>query len=120
MAPEVIVDFIFERGLLFITVENIGDRPAHKVSVRFRQPLHGLGGQKDITSLAMFKNIEFLGPHKSIQTFLDTSQAYFERGEPAQVKAEVTYVDTEGRQYGGIIQHDLDIYRDIIYINRPT
>ncbi len=119
MAPEVIVDFIFERGLLFIAVENIGDRPAHKVSVHFRQPVHGLGGQKDITTLAMFRNIEFLGPHRSIQTFLDSSQSYFERGEPARVELEVAYVDGEGRQFGGIIQHDLDIYRDIIYLNRP-
>ena len=119
MAPEVIVDFLFERGLLFIAVENIGDRPAHKVTVRFRQPIHGLGGQKDITSLAMFKNIEFLAPHRSIQTFMDSSHAYFERGEPAHVGMEVAYIDNEGHQFGGIIQHDLDIYRDIIYLNRP-
>lgn len=119
MAPEVIVDFLFERGLLFVAVENIGDQPAHKVSVRFNQPLHGLGGGKDIASLAMFKNIEFLAPHRSIQTFLDSSQAYFERGEPVKIKAEVAYFDGEGHSYGGPIEHDLEIYRDIIYLNRP-
>ena len=68
----------------------------------------------------MFKNIEFLAPHRSIQTFLDSSQAYFDRGEPSQVKAEVAYADGEGHHYGGTIQHDLDIYRDIVYINRSS
>ena len=119
MAPQVIVDFIFDRGLLFVAVENIGDVPAHKVSVHFTQPLRGLGGRKDIASLAMFKNIEFLAPHRSIQTFLDSSQAYFERGEPVKIKAEVAYFDGEGHSYGGPIEHDLEIYRDIVYINQP-
>ncbi len=63
MAPEVIVDFIFDRGLLFVAVINIGDQPAHKVSVHFHQHLNGLGGTKDIATLAMFRNIEFLAPH---------------------------------------------------------
>ncbi len=119
MAPEVIVDFIFEHGLLFVAVENIGDQPAHKVSVRFLQPLRGLGGTKDIASLAMFRNIEFLAPHKAIQTFLDSSQAFFERHEPVQIKAEIAYIDSQGHTYGGLIEHNLEIYRDIIYINRP-
>jgi hypothetical protein len=119
MAPEVIVDFIFDRGLLFVAVINIGDQPAHKVSVRFHQPLGGLGGTKDIATLAMFRNIEFLAPHKGIQTFLDSSKAYFERGEPVKIKADIAYVDGQGQAYGGPIEHDLEIYRDIIYIDRP-
>ena len=119
MAPEVILDFIFDRGLFFVAVENIGDTPAHKVSVHFNQPLRGLGGRVDIANLALFKNIEFLAPHKSIATFLDSSRAYFERGDPVKIKAEVAYFDGEGHSYGGPIEHDLEIYRDIIYLNRP-
>ncbi len=119
MAPQVIVDFIFERGLLFVAVINIGDAPAHKVNVRFHQPLHGLNGTKDIAALAMFRNIEFLAPHKAIQTFLDSSQAYFERREPVQIKADITYVDGQGHTYGGVIEHDLEIYRDIVYLHWP-
>ncbi len=117
MAPEVIVDFIFDRGLLFVAVINIGDQPAHKVAVHFHQPLRGLNGTKDIATLAMFRNIEFLAPHKTIQTFLDSSQAYFERREPVQIKADITYVDGQGHTYGGLIEHDLEIYRDIVYLH---
>ena len=120
MAPEVILDFIFDRGLLFVAVVNIGDLPAHKVSVRFNAPLRGLGGKKDMARLAMFQNIEFLAPHKSIQTFLDSSQAFFERGEPTQIKAVVAYVDNKGNSYGGQVEHDLEIYRDIVYLHEPA
>ncbi len=120
MAPEVILDFIFERGLLFVAVINIGDQPAHKVSVHFHQPLRGLDGTKDIATLAMFRNIEFLAPHKGIQTFLDSSKAYFERGDPVHIKADIAYVDSQGHAFGGPIEHDLEIYRDIIYINSPN
>ncbi len=119
MAPEVILDFIFDRGLLFAAVVNIGDLPAHKVSVRFKAPLRGLGGKVDIARLAMFQNIEFLAPHKAIQTFLDSSQAFFARNEPTRVKAEIAYVDGKGNSYGGPIEHDLEIYRDIVYLNWP-
>ncbi len=120
MAPEVIVDFIFDRGLLFVAVINIGDQPAHKVSVHFHQPLRGLNGTKDIAALAMFRNIEFLAPHKAIQTFLDSSQAYFERREPVQIKADIAYVDGQGHNYGGLVEHNLEIYRDIVYLYQPN
>ena len=42
--PDVIVDFVFDDGLLYATVANIGDRPALKVSCRFEPTFHGLGG----------------------------------------------------------------------------
>ena len=31
--PEVIVDFVFDDGLLFVSVENIGEKPAREVTV---------------------------------------------------------------------------------------
>ena len=42
--PEVIVDVIFEDGLLFLAVSNIGDRPALDVRTTFNRKLVGLGG----------------------------------------------------------------------------
>lgn len=53
--PEVIVDFIFEEGLFFIAVENIGDRSALKVSVRFEPGFSGAGGRLAVTELPLFK-----------------------------------------------------------------
>jgi hypothetical protein len=40
----VIVDVVFEDGLLFLAVQNIGDAPARRVSVRFDRALPGAGG----------------------------------------------------------------------------
>lgn len=74
---EAIVDIVFEDGLFFIVIKNLGDRPAFKVSVKFDREIIGVEGTKVISSLPLFRNIEFLAPHKEIITFLDTSGSYF-------------------------------------------
>lgn len=116
--PDVIVDFIFEEGLFFIAIENIGDQPALKVSVRFKPKFNGVGGQIAINALPLFKNIEFLAPHKSIRIFLDASAAYFQREEPTRITARISYHDRQDRPYQEIIHHDLSIYKDIGYVRR--
>ena len=116
--PEVILDFVFEQGLFYIVVENISDRPALEVSTRFEPQFRGVEGQVDISKLPLFENIEYLAPHKSIRTFLDTSAAYFERGEPTRISVHLSYHDKEHRQFHDTIHHDLSIYRDIGYIRR--
>ncbi len=116
--PEVIVDFVFDDGLLFISVENIGDRPALKVSVQFDQKIMGVEGGQEISALPLFRSIEFLAPHKAIVTFLDTSAAYFRRGEPTRIAATITYQDSNRARYKKTLHHDLGIYKDIGYVRR--
>jgi len=113
--PEVIVDFIFDKGLLSIQIKNIGRRPAHNVHIDFDKQFYGLSGSKLFPELAMFKNISFLAPGKELTTFLDSSSAYFERDEPAQHTISVAYKDHRGKDYNDTIKHNLDIYRDIVY-----
>ncbi len=60
---EVIVDVLFERGLLFLVLENVGDRPARSVRVKFAGPLTGVGGTKRIDRLALFLEREV--PHRA-------------------------------------------------------
>ncbi len=115
---EVILDVIFERGTLFLAVENLSDAPARRVSVTFDQRLLGVGGRTDVSALRLFRNIEFLAPRKAIRTFLDTSESWFERNAPTRFTARVSYVDASGRQRGATIVHDLEIYRDIGYAER--
>ncbi len=117
--PDVIVDFIFEDGLFFIAVENIGDRPALRVSIRFDPPITGLEGRLDLATLPLFRNIEFLAPHKTIRIFLDTSASYFRRGAPTQIRVSIAYQDSNRKRYRATIQHDLAIYQDIGYVRRP-
>jgi hypothetical protein len=117
-APNVIVDFIFDDGALFISVENIGEAPALKVKTTFSEQMHGVMGAVHINAMALFENIEFLAPRKSITTFLDTSAAYFGRDEPRRIAARITYRDAANRQHQTTVHHDLGIYADIGYLHR--
>jgi hypothetical protein len=52
-APDVIVDFVFEDGLFFLAITNIGPEPAERVHVAFDTPFKGLGVQSQLrTSLS--------------------------------------------------------------------
>jgi hypothetical protein len=116
ITPDVIVDFIFEQGLLYIALVNIGDAPAHNISVKFDSKIRGVGGSKLVSSISLFKRTQFMPPHKEIKTFLDTSASYFAHKQPLKIKATISFTDREGKKYSNVIKHDLDIYRDIGYI----
>jgi hypothetical protein len=113
--PEVIVEFLFDKGLLFISVRNIGNKSATHVSAKFEQKLLGLSGTKDVSAHALFRNIEFLGPQREIVTLLDRSSSYFATRQPTKLVARVHYRDLEGNRYAETIKHDLEIYRELAY-----
>ncbi len=117
-APNVIVDFIFDEGKLFISIENLGDAPALRVRTTFSAPIHGVMGVKYINAMALFENIEFLAPRKAIKTFLDSSAAYFARDEPCRITARIAYRDSANKPHQTTVHHDLSIYADIGYISR--
>lgn len=118
--PEVILDVVFERGLLFLVVANIGERPAHRVRIRFEQPFTGVGGTKKMQRLALFRRLEFLAPGRSIEAFLDRSASYFARDEPTQLTAALSWRTPEGERRASTIHHDLEIYRDLGFIEREV
>ena len=114
--PDVIVDVDFDRGLLFLAVRNIGDRPALDVRTSFNRKLVGLGGTKDVSALPLFRNIAFLAPHKEIRTILDSAGSWFARRRATKITARVAYRDTGGTGYRGTMSHDLEIYRELAYV----
>lgn len=118
-APDIIVDFIFDDGLLFVSVENIGAVPALKISVRFDKSFYGSDQKKDLSRLPLFRTIEFLAPKKAIRTLIDTSASYFARKQPKQLSAVISFRDRSGRTYKSVINHDLQIYEDISYVVPP-
>ena len=117
--PDVIVDFLFEDGMLFVAVQNIGSQPALRVHVAFEPLFKGLGGITSIPELPLFRNIEFLAPSRSIRTLLDSSAAYFARKEPEKISATASYSDRSGQKFSCTMLHDLTIYRDIAFIPKP-
>jgi hypothetical protein len=117
---DVILDVVFDRGLLFLVVENIGDRPAIGVRVKFEQRFSGVEGAKRMDRLALFRKLEFLAPHKSIEVFLDRSASYFARDEPTKLTAAISWRTPEGVRRDSTVHHDLEIYRDLGYIDREV
>ncbi len=117
---EVILDVLFERGLFFLMVANIGDRPAHAVRIRFKRTFTGLGGTRKYHRLALFERLEFLAPRKSIEVFLDRSASYFARGEPTTLEATITWRTGAGEERKSSVTHDLEIYRDLATIEREV
>ena len=113
---DVYVDFIFDDGLIFILIKNNGSNPVFNVSVKFSSRLTGVNGLKEITSINLFKNIEFLAPQKEIRTFLDTSESYFNRKQPTKITTDIFYRDIQNKIHEVVIKHDLEIYKDIGYI----
>lgn len=97
--PDVILDFRFEQGLFYIALVNISAVPAYRVSVRFEKTFRGLGGECVVSSLRLFRRVEFLAPQKRIETLLDSSRAYFQRREPTLIKARVTFRDAQGKAH---------------------
>jgi hypothetical protein len=118
--PEVIVDFVFDRGLFHIVVENIGNAPAYRIAVKFDREFHGQGGGQEMSGLRLFRCIEFLAPHRRIETLLDTSGAYFQRREPTRLAATITFRDAGRNLHERRIVHDLSIYKDVSYLLKPA
>jgi len=116
---DVILDVEFEDGLLFLVLENIGFRPAHSVRVGFGGPLRGLGGQKRIDRLRIFRRLELLPPGRRIRIFLDRSALFFAREEPTEIEARVAWRTDDGSRRSRLVRHDLDAYRDFPYLEVP-
>lgn len=111
----VILDFVFDDGLLFISLANIGDAPARDVVVDFDQPMRRADGT-ELAAMGLFKQLTFLAPHKDIVAFVDSSAAYFERREPAMIVASIRWRDQDGENCSATIRHDLGVYRDLPYV----
>src|SRR6476619_6782916 len=97
----VILDVVFERGLLFLVLENTGDLPAHGVRVKFGERFTGIDGAKRIDRLALFRRLEYLAPRKAIEVFLDRSASYFARDQPTTLTA--LDADAVRRQVAGVL-----------------
>jgi hypothetical protein len=116
--PYVIVDFVFDRGLLFISIKNIGEQPAFAVRVDFGTRILGVEGTVEVSALPLFRKLEFLPGGKEITTFLDTSASYFRSRQPTKISTRISFRNVEKQIQRVTIDHDLEIYRDIGYVNR--
>lgn len=114
--PDVIVDFIFDRGMLFIALVNIGKAPAYSILVEFNREIQGVEGSKLISQMPLFRRMEFMPPQKKIVAFIDSSASYFQREQPAEIETVIAFKNRRGRSFLNRIKHNLNVYRDIGYI----
>ena len=66
-----------EKGLLFLSVKNIGAKPAINVSVAFKKKILGVEGSKVVSALPLFRNIAYLAPQREIETFPGQQRVLF-------------------------------------------
>ena len=116
---DVVLDVEFDHGLLYLVLENLGEGPAHTVRVRFESPLTGLGGERRIDRLQIFRRLEFLGPGREIRVLLDRSALFFAREQETAFEARVSWQTGDGERRSRTIRHDLAAYRDFPYLEVP-
>ena len=112
---DVVLDVVFEDGLLYLELVNLGQQPALDVSCQFDQPLIGVGGG-EIGRQALFRHLPFLMAGRRIRTLLDTSAAYFASNQPTRFAATVIYHERDQTPRRTTVEHDLEIYRDLVYV----
>ena len=113
--PEMILDVEFDDGVFFISLRNIGTRPALEVRTTLDPAVRGLGGRQQLAELPLFRGVPFFAPGKQVRFLLDSSAQYFSRGEPTRFAAHLTWTDDKGKKFETVIHHDLEIYRSLAY-----
>jgi hypothetical protein len=111
----VAVDVVFEAGLLYLELVNLSDRPALNVSCSFDPPLVDMQG-RDVSKLALFRRLEFLGPRRQIRTLLDSITGYFAREEAGRITVVVEFERPDEKRSSTTVSHDLAIFRELAYV----
>ena len=109
-SPDVVAEFVYTEGRLFLSVRNIGPSPARSVVVRFKPAIRGAHGA--FSRLRVFQGTAFLGPGRELKLFVDSAVAYFKSNQPKHVTIRVSWEDESGAAFSRTFEHDLEIYRD--------
>jgi hypothetical protein len=110
----VVVDVVFEDGVLYLELANLADRPALNVRCSFDPPLVDAQG-RNVSELRAFRHVEFLGPRRRLRTLLDTVPGYFGRKGVTRVAVAVEYERPGTSRSATEVTHDLELYRELAY-----
>jgi hypothetical protein len=112
----VVVDIVFEAGLLYLELVNLAERPALNVHCSFDPPLVDLQG-RNVTELPLFREVAFLGPRRRIRTLLDSSAGYFARKSATRVKVSVEFERPGEPRRTTEVAHELAVFRELAYLS---
>jgi hypothetical protein len=105
-----VVDVVFETGLLYLELANLGHRPAVDVSCRFEPPLVDAHG-RPLPELALFRHLSFLAPQRRIRSFLGPTGDYTET-----LSVTVEYARAGGERETTRLSHDLAAFGQLSYV----
>jgi hypothetical protein len=105
-----VVDVVFETGLLYVELANLGDRPAVDVSCSFEPSLVDAHG-RPLADPALFRHLSFLAPRRRIRSLLGPSAGY---SETLSVKVE--YGRPGGDRETTRLSHDLAVFGELSYV----
>jgi len=111
----VVVDVVFEDGLLYLELANLSDRPALNVGCRFDPGLVDLQG-RDVSKLALFSRVQFLGSGRRIRTLLDSTAGFFAREQASRFTVVVEFERPDEKRRATTVSHDLAVYRELAYL----
>ena len=110
LSEAVVVDVVFDAGLLYLELVNLGDDPAVDVTSSFEPALVDAHG-RDVSELLLFRRLGFLAPGRRIRTLLGPSSAYSE-----SVAVEVQYSRAGSERQTTRITHELATFRELAYV----
>jgi hypothetical protein len=115
-APDdgVVVDVVFEDGVLYLELANLADRPALNVRCSFDRSVVDAQG-RDVSELLLFRSVEFLGPGRRVRTLLDSVPGYFGRKGATRLSVAVSYERPGEPPRATEVTHDLELYRELAY-----
>jgi hypothetical protein len=108
----VLLDVELADGSLWLVLANPSDQTAFDVSVAFRGPLMGVGGERDITAMQVFRRLPLLRPRREIRVFVDVARHFYARRPPTGVEARVSWHSRAGERYSQTFTHDLAVWED--------
>jgi hypothetical protein len=111
-AAEVLLDVELTDGSLWLVLANPSDQTAFDVSVTFQAPLMGVGGDRDITQMRIFRRLPLLRPRREIRIFVDVARSLFARRQPTRLEARVSWRSRAGERFAQTFKHDLAVWED--------
>ncbi len=110
--PEVLLDVELENERFYLVLANIGQAVAFDVSVAFKKPLLGVGGDVVVSDMQVFRHLPMLRPGRELRIFVDTRRELLSRRQGKIVVARVVYRSRTERWLGESFRHDLRIWAD--------
>jgi hypothetical protein len=111
-AAEALLDVELTDGSLWLVLANPSDQTAYDVSVAFQQPLIGVGGDRDVTEMRVFRALPLLRPRREIRVFVDVAREFYARRQPTRIEARVSWRSGAGERFSRVFEHDLAVWED--------